>query len=81
MFWLLLSDTLRQAQLSRDAGIHLISIGIGDLEWLNSNELRAMASYPWTQNMLHAESFSAISMLASVLQNAICDRKSYLLRY
>lgn len=64
-------ETLTEARLIRQEGIHVISVGIGN--WLDIHELEAMASYPYQQNMFHVENFQAIDSIVTPIRDAVCD--------
>jgi len=43
-------ETLHEAELAKKAGIQLMPIGIGN--WRDTHELKAMSSYPYSNNVL-----------------------------
>jgi hypothetical protein len=43
--------------------------------WLDENELYAVASYPSTVNMKRVENFDALSSVVQLLTDDLCDSK------
>ena len=69
-------ETLIQAKLAKEEGIHIISVGVGN--WIDRYELEIMASHPFEINMIHVDSFDALSTIVYVLRDALCDSKYWL---
>ena len=67
------TQTIAGARAVKQAGIHLISLGIGD--WLDMHELFAMASYPVSRNMPQVQDFSALGTVVKTIKDAVCDTK------
>jgi Mg-chelatase subunit ChlD len=65
------SATIEEAKAAKQAGIHLISLGIGD--WLDMHELYAMASYPTTKNMIQVKNFNQLTQVTELIRDAVCD--------
>ena len=63
-------ETLSQAVLTKSGGIHVVTVGIGN--WLDMNELENMASYLYSDNLLHVENFAALPSLLNMLRDSIC---------
>ena len=64
-------QTLSEARLTRLAGIHVITVGVGN--WLDQYELEAMASYPTEKNRYHVRNFNDLAGLSDTLKNIVCD--------
>ena len=62
--------TLKEAELARSEGTHIISVGIGD--WLNKIELESLASYPAAVNVIFAADYDTLNTLLKPLRDAIC---------
>ena len=63
--------TTNAARDVKQAGIHLLALGIGN--WLDMHELYAMASYPVTRNMIQVVDFSALQTVVQTIKDAVCD--------
>lgn len=68
--------TLMEAQRARDAGINIVTLGIGT--YLDPYELSAVASYPYKMNMIIKNTVKALQGkdFESVIQRLICNSKS-----
>ena len=55
------------------AGIHLISVGVGD--WTDEYELRHMASYPASANYFKVPRFNELQNFRGRINDLICDSK------
>ena len=64
------SATLREAELLRDAGIGLVTIGVGT--YLDRYELSAVASYPYTDNMFVVNTVRRLSNFTEPVKRIIC---------
>jgi len=64
------SATLREAELIRDAGIGLVTIGVGT--YLDRYELSAVASYPYTKNMFITDTATNLSDFIDPVKRIIC---------
>lgn len=63
-------ETMRQAALCKEAGIHIYAIAVG----LKVNdELMNMASAPWQQNVFTTKNFKALADLQTQLYELISD--------
>jgi uncharacterized protein YegL len=62
--------TAEQAAITKDFGIHLFAIGVGDS--VDSKELEEIASQPKDYYMVQAVDFAALSGLYEELANKIC---------
>ena len=68
------SATRREAELVRDAGIGVVTIGVGT--YLDRYELSAVASYPYTKNMLTVETIQNLTVLTDPVKRIICGGQS-----
>lgn len=68
--------TLLEAQRARDAGINIVTLGIGT--YLDPYELSAVASYPYKINMIIKNTVKALqgTDFENAIQNLICNSKS-----
>ena len=64
------SATLREAELVRDAGIGIVTIGIGT--YLDRYELSAVASHPYTANMFTINTVRNVSIFIDSVKRIIC---------
>jgi len=64
------SATLREAELIRDAGIGLVTIGVGT--YLDRYELSAVASYPYTKNMFITNTARTLTVFTDSVKRIIC---------
>jgi len=71
------SATLRESQLVRNAGIGLVTIGVGT--YLDRYELSAVASYPYTKNMFITNTVRHLSNFTDPVKRIICGGPSKLL--
>jgi hypothetical protein len=62
-----------QAQITRAAGIHILSIGVGD--WANLDVLTSYSSYPGVRNTLTAASYGVMFQLIDPIILTICSGK------
>jgi len=65
------SATLREAELVRDAGIGVVTIGVGT--YLNRHELSAVASFPYTRNMFIIDTVRNLSVFIEPVKRIICE--------
>jgi collagen type VI alpha len=65
--------TLLEAQRARDAGINIITIGVGT--YLDEYELSAVASYPYKTNMIIKNTVKALAEMefTNNIQSLICN--------
>ena len=68
------SATLRESQLVRDAGIGLVTIGVGT--YLDRYELSAVASYPYANNMFTINTVRNLTVLTDRVKRIICGGPS-----
>jgi len=68
------SATLREAELVRDAGIGLVTIGVGT--YLDRYELSAVASYPYTKNMFIINTVRNLTVFIEPVRRIICGSQS-----
>ena len=62
-----------EAYLSKEAGIDIIAIGIGD--WVVWNELEAMVSFPKTRNTMHIPNYNVLFRFTDMAISAMCNGK------
>ncbi len=60
-----------EAYLSKEAGIDIIAIGIGD--WVVWNELEAMVSFPKTRNTMHIPNYNVLFRFTDMAISAMCN--------
>ena len=70
--------TITEAVATKVAGIHLISMGIGD--WTDKYELVAMASYPYDRNYIEVDTFGSLDLFTDRLQDVICNSTSTIIQ-
>jgi collagen type VI alpha len=63
--------TMEAAYLAKEAGIHIVSIGVGD--WTNKYELRNLASYPSSANYFPVARFTDLRDIQSRIRDLICN--------
>ncbi|ELT96727.1 hypothetical protein CAPTEDRAFT_109203 [Capitella teleta] len=63
--------TKRQAQLLRDAGVHVFAIGVG--RNVAEEELEAIASQPSSSHVFMVDSFQALESISIVLAARTCE--------
>lgn len=66
--------TAHQAQLAREAGIHIFAIGVGRNVILS--ELKAIASQPSEQYVFQVDSYVALQRLKVLLAKRACEGKT-----
>jgi len=64
------SATLREAELVRDAGIGVVTIGVGTD--FNRYELSAIASFPYTDNMFIVDTVRDLTVFTNRVKRIIC---------
>ena len=64
------SATRREAELVRDAGIGVITIGVGT--YLDRYELSAVASYPYTMNMFTINTVRNLTTFTDPIKRIVC---------
>jgi len=64
------SATRREAELVRDAGIGVVTIGVGT--YLDHYELSAVASYPYTKNMFTINTVRNLTVFTDRIKRIIC---------
>ena len=63
-----------EARRTRDAGIDILTLGIGS--WIIKYELEGMASHPKTRNMFEIRDYESLFLISDLLIGTICDGKS-----
>jgi len=72
--------TLEEATKARQAGLHIIVVGIGT--WINKVELAGVASYPYRSSLLWLpDGYGSLPMIRSKLSDMICNSKYLIHRY
>jgi len=66
--------TLREAELIRNAGIGVVTIGVGT--YLDRYELSAIASYPYTKNMFITNTAINVTVFVDPVKRIICGGPS-----
>lgn len=64
------TETTREANLLKDAGVLVLSIGIGDV--VKESELEAIASLP--QDVFRVNSFDVLNTIQKAVTNKTCDK-------
>jgi len=72
------SATLREAALVRDAGIGLVTIGVGT--YLDRYELSAVASFPYSRNMFTINTVRNLTEHSDKVKRIICGGPSRFIR-
>ena len=67
-------ETLHEAELAKKAGIQLMPIGIGS--WKDKHELKAMSSYPYSNNLLTVNGLPDLTNHKPQFRNMICGSKN-----
>ncbi|ESN96267.1 hypothetical protein HELRODRAFT_189175 [Helobdella robusta] len=62
----------QEAVLTRNAGIDIISLGIGSM--INKNELQTMSSYPSEKNTIFVEYYDLLTTASDPLLKLICNQ-------
>ena len=68
------SATRRESELVRDAGVGMVTIGFGT--HLDRYEMSALASYPYTNNMLTVDAIQNLAVLIDPVKRIICGGQS-----
>lgn len=66
--------TMAQAILTRNAGISIITIGVGSE--INQNELEGVASYPASSNVIRVEDENSFMTIVPTLAQALCNSQN-----
>ena len=64
-------QTVAEARATREAGIHIIVVSIGT--WLNSIQVKEIASDPDSQSVYHVDSFDDLGRIGNSLKMLLCD--------
>jgi len=67
-------QTWRQATQLRNAGVHVIAVGIGGN--VGEMELQGMSSYPYSKNVLNVNSFQELNNIQQALTDAMCNTEN-----
>jgi len=68
------SATRREAELVRDAGVGIVTIGVGT--YLDRYELSAVASHPYTKNMFTINTVRNLTIFTDPIKRIICGGPS-----
>jgi collagen type VI alpha len=63
--------TVEESRMTRDAGIDVITLGIG--KWVVQSELEGMASYPKTRNAFRVYDYGSLFQASDAMLLAMCD--------
>ncbi len=61
--------------------MYISPLTTGDPQWLDMAELKDMASYPTSANVLQVENFNALTMLVGAIRDAICNSELFVVLY
>ena len=64
-------QTVAEARATREAGIHIIVVSTGT--WLNSIQVKEIASDPDSQSVYHVDSFDDLGRIGNSLKMLLCD--------
>ena len=67
-------ETVPQARLTQDAGIHVYTIGVG---LTNTNELEQISSPPYEENMFVVQTFDELDVLSYRVFEPYCPGKKF----
>ncbi len=65
------AQTMQEAYLTKQAGVHIITIGVGG--WTDEYELIRLASYPYATNKIDVRRFSALLDVKDRIRNLVCN--------
>ncbi|XP_070174921.1 cartilage matrix protein-like isoform X2 [Littorina saxatilis] len=68
------SNTVAAAKKAKSAGIYLLVVGVGSS--VTTSELNSIATYPYSQNVFNAKSYTSMNSLHGVLAARGCARGS-----
>ena len=68
-------ETILQANRAKAAGIHIVTVGIGNPGWLDQWELRGIASWPYERNYIYVHYYRDLNKVRTRLRELICDSK------
>lgn len=68
--------TIGQAILTRNAGISIITVGVGVGDQIDPNELEGIASYPTTSNFIPVENENSFMRIVPTLVQALCTNQN-----
>ena len=66
-------STVEAAERVKSGGAYVIAVQMGTN--VNQGELKSIASYPWTRNVLKAERFDKLDEIKTNLTQYICNGK------
>ena len=66
-------STFSEASALRDHNVTVLTLGVGDEEWLDLPELRGIASEPRHRNVLNVRRFDQLDSVVKALQQATCN--------
>lgn len=57
--------------MAKSNNIHILVVALGG--WVNEEELKAIASYPYRKNKVNVEDFDELEFIRSDVRELICD--------
>ena len=69
------SATIDAARRLRQTGVEILTMGIGNLQWLKKDELEGMASHPKMRNVYLVDDYSTLFTVTDVIISTVCDGK------
>ncbi|KAK2165643.1 hypothetical protein LSH36_47g02029 [Paralvinella palmiformis] len=67
------SATIDAARRLRQTGVEILTMGIGNLQWLKKDELEGMASHPKMRNVFLVEDYTTLFTITDVIISTVCD--------
>ena len=74
-----IEETIREAYLCKQAGIHIIVVAVSD--WINTDELDTVASYPSTVNRFLLDSYDRLNDIVEEIRDLICNSEYEISKY
>jgi hypothetical protein len=72
--------TLEAAREARKRGIHIFVVAVGN--WLDVQEINAIATYPYEKNKMHLENFNSLNEeLVLNIKDLVCNSTSLITQY
>ena len=66
-------ETIEQAFLAKQEGIHIITIAVGT--WLRQDELDTISSFPTEQNSIKVRNFEDLLDIVQDIKHLVCNSK------
>ena len=67
--------TITAATRLRTKGITVITLGVGNVQWLDTDELEGMASHPQTRNMFLVDDYNSLFTISDIIISTVCNGK------